>query len=299
MLLYERVIAPVSPVIVTRGYERFEGLYADVLTYAIYIVGALLVAGYLMLDEESKEPFRIRARRMVLVSALAVTGLMSMQHTASWAVAATLLGLLFIHSIGKRQMPVMVFMLLVGLTGFLFVGDQIGDRISSALETDIAVYEGEKDVGRAFHGRVSRWQNYINYWESRPALDKMLGISLTSERPQPAMLGSGIHNDFMRVAFASGLIGLFAYLCIYIALFAKSWQGTKADRFLAWGAMAIMLLYSVTTTPTLYFPLLYLCLPVFAFTVIPKRRLKPERARQHVKKNTPLLPHSAPRPAGR
>lgn len=289
MLLYERIIAPIGPLVETRGFTRYEGLYADVMSYAIYVIGSLLIACYFLLDEESKEPFRRRARRLIVVSGLAVLGLISMQHTASWAVATSVVGLLFLHSFGKRQMPAMLFLLAIGVSAYLIVGQEIGARVSGALETDLAVLEGEKDIGRAFHGRMTRWTIYLDAWDAMPAMDKALGVSLSSETPRINMLGSGVHNDFMRVMFTTGILGLFAYLGFYFAIFVKSFQAKKADRFLIWGAMGVMMLYSVTTTPTLYFPLLYLCLTVFAFALMPRRAWQPRRVPQGVPRGRPQM----------
>jgi O-antigen ligase len=227
-----------------------------------------------------------------------VVGLISMQHTASYGVAAAIIVLLFLHSFGKRQMPAMLFILAIGVVAYFVVGQEVGERVGGALATDIAVLEGEKDVGRAFHGRMTRWTIYLDVWDRMPTVDKVLGVSLSSEFPRLNMLGSGVHNDFLRITFTTGLFGLFVYLGFYFALFVKSLQAAKADRFLIWGAMAIMLLYSVTTTPTLYFPLLYLCLSIFAFALMPKRAWQPQRVRRRVPSQRPQMVPTAGGPAG-
>ncbi len=268
MLIYEQLVSPLSSVVYTRGYYRYEGLYADVVSYAIYIIGAWLIVGYFFLERGNRATFGRRAILLVAVGSLTVAGLLSMHHTASWGVAAAILALLAFHSLGKSNYPAFFLILVLGVAGSYVVGDTIGERIESALATDIAVIEGDKNVDRAFHGRVSRWRGYIETWTEMPLHAKLGGVSLSIDKPIGAMLLSGIHSDYLRITFSTGLIGLIFYLMFYIGIFARSWRSSSADRFLIQGAMAIILLYSITTTPTLYAPLMYLAMSILAYGAI-------------------------------
>ena len=276
MQLYERFIGPVGEAVQTRGHERFEGLFADVVSYAIYIIGALLIACYFFLQERSGISFRSRAILLGIVGMLTVMGLVIMHHTASWMVAAMLFGLLSFYSIQKGQISTIVFVVVLLVVGYVGFGDSISERLGSALQTDIAVLEGEKDIDRAFHGRVWRWKMLTAYWMEKPLLDKMIGLSVSSMSIEYWMLGSGIHNDFMRIICVTGIIGFLLYALYYVVLFRSSTQMKIEDRFLIHGGMLIMLMYSVTTTPTLYSPLLYLIFSIFAFGALPKsKRISP------------------------
>ncbi|MBX2819505.1 MAG: hypothetical protein KTR29_07480 [Rhodothermaceae bacterium] len=274
MQLYERFIGPVGQAIQTRGHERFEGLFADVVSYAIYITGALLIACYFFLQERSGKSFRSRAFLLGSVGMLTVMGLVIMHHTASWMVAAMLVGLLSFYSMRKRQFGTIVFVIVLLVIGYVGFGDSVSERLGSALQTDIAVLEGEKDIDRAFHGRVWRWKMLTAYWMEKPLLDKMIGLSVSSMSIEYWMLGSGIHNDFMRIICVTGIIGFLFYVLFYLVLLQSSTQMKMEDQFLIQGGILIMLMYSVTTTPTLYSPLLYLIFSIFAFGALPKSKRK-------------------------
>jgi len=285
MLLYERLVEPVSSLVYTRGFGRYEGLYADVVSYAIYIIGALLISCYFFLNADSAVPLKKRALLLTVVGSLTVLGLLSMHHTTSWGVAAAVVGLLLLYSIGKQQISTLTFVLLLGIVGYFFVGNTIGERLSTALQTDIAVIEGKKDVNRSFHGRMSRWKRYVAYWDDEPLLDKLLGTAWTATDLDSSMLGKGFQNDYLRNIFVAGLLGFCAYLLAYLVLFVRSIKMANQDKFLVQGGMAVILLYSITTTPTLYAPLLYLVFSIFAYAALPQPvrlrvpvwRVKPHR----------------------
>ena len=106
-----------------------------------------------------------------------------------------------------------------------------------------------------------------------------------AETPPWHMLLSGTHSDYLRVIFSSGLLGFAAYLTFYLMLFFKSWDKEKSGKFVIQGAMAVMLLYSITTTPTIYFPMLYFIFPIFAYATLPQparqRKMIPQARHQH------------------
>jgi len=272
MLILERALGPVGRLIYTRGYYRYEGLYADVLSYATYFMVSLLVVSYLFLDQASQEPFRRRAARLVVVGAVCVLGLLSIHHTATWGVAAALLILLMLHAF-RGQLGLGAFVLLLGFAGYLLTGDEIKERLSTATATEMAVLEGEKDVDRAFHGRVARWKYYYDVWTRVDPVEKWFGTHLNPYDPVGGLMG-GTHNDYLRIALVTGLVGLALYVGLYAMLLLKSVTMPVGERFVVRGAAAVMLLYSVTTVPTLYPALLYAVFAVFAYGALPRERVQ-------------------------
>ena len=271
MLLYERFVSPLGRVIQTRGFGRFEGLYADVMSYAIYMIGAFCIACFLFLDESNRDTFNARARKLTLIGGLVVAGLISMHHTSSWGVAAALVALAVWHILGRRSLPAFVLVLLVGGAVALTVGETIGERISTALQTDIAVIQGEKDTRYAFHGRMWRWQMHLEEWSEISLPAKLLGVPVAAPDGWWGGMLTGVHNDYLRVLFASGWLGLITYLSFYVLLYYKTLNKPKSDQFLIRSGIVVMMLYSITTVPTLYAPLLYLALSIFAYAALPQR----------------------------
>lgn len=283
MLLFERLVMPLDQLVHTRGYGRYTGLYADVVSYGIYVIGALLIACYFFLDHENLEPPKKRMWRLVIIGSLSILGLLSMHHTASWGVAAALLVLLTLHAAGSKKFSLVAFVVFIGIAGLLLVGDRIQERVGTAIQSEIAVLEGEKDIRYALHGRMSRWSRYFAEWEDVMLVEELFGANLNFD-DNVGGVQAGIHNDYLRMLFSTGIVGLVVYLLFYVLLFVKTLSMSSDEKFLVRGAMAIMLLYSITTVPTLYAPLLYLTLCVFAYGALPpsERRVRvPQMRRPH------------------
>ena len=88
-------------------------------------------------------------------------------------------------------------------------------------------------------------------------------------RIEYTMLTSGIHNDYMRIICVTGIIGFILYALYYAALIQRSFGLRMEDQFLVQGSIMMVLMYSVTTTPTMYPPLLYLVFSIYAFGSLP------------------------------
>jgi hypothetical protein len=70
--------------------------------------------------------------------------------------------------------------------------------------------------------------------------------------------------------FSSGIVGLCAYLLFFVQITVRALFAARSDRYLVWSVVALILLYSITTLPTLYSGLMYICLPVLAFGSRPR-----------------------------
>lgn len=269
MLLYESLIDPFdSGVVNTRDFDRFNGLFADVMSYAIYVIGAFLIVSYFLLHSIGKPSFKRKAVEFSAIGIITTLCLLNMHHGSSWAVFAALSLLLVFHLFSLRLAPVLLLVVTVAAGGYFLVGSAVEQRVATMFSTEMAVLDNEEKAGRIFHGRGYRWMRYVDDWKAAPMSAKLLGITVSDRAPDRAKLLSGTHNDYFRIGFASGLIGLVVYLFAIMLFGFAAFRKPRAERYLLLGAVAIVLLYSVTTTPTLYAPLMYLCLPVFAFGVI-------------------------------
>ena len=268
MLLYESLVSPFGSVVNTREFDRFNGLYADVMSYAIYVMGAFLIVCYFFIRSVRTGSFKKSSIGFGLMVIVTLLCLVNMHHGSSWAVFAGVGALLVLHLSSLRTAWVLLFVAVVSGVAYFVVGEEMEKRVTSMYSTELAILDEEESMARAFHGRGYRWMSYFKEWKEYPIAAKVLGISVTSSKPDRSKLLSGSHNDYMRVAFSAGLIGLAIYLLLFLMLFRQALLQRGPERFLILGAMAVVLLYSVTTTPTMYAPLMYLCLPVFAFAVL-------------------------------
>ena len=88
------------------------------------------------------------------------------------------------------------------------------------------------------------------------------------------MISGGMHSDYVRLLFLSGLIGLIFYLIFLFSLLKRVLSMQMPERFLVMGAIGIVLLYSITTCPLNYAPFIYYIFPILAYASLPKNVLK-------------------------
>lgn len=292
LLIYEHVIGPISTQ-VTRGSEvRYHGGYADVGNYAFYIIGSFLILSYFYLQKRRLQPGSFLSKRaLILFFPLVLLGLFSIKHTSSWAVFAMLFVLLLFFRYLTRGFSLPFLIIILGIS---ILSQSIFEaQIRPLVTTEIAVLKGEVDIERSFHGRAVRWKRYFAIWEKMPIISRVFGVSLyefntSAERIKfetdyhvrekiPVMVSGGMHSDYVRLLFLSGILGLVLYLVFIFRLYLTSKRFDRADRFLIIGAILVILLYSVSTNPNLYQPLLYFILPIFAYSLLPLRVVKEEK----------------------
>lgn len=267
ILLYELIISPISPesLSISRGGgSRYRGFYADSFSYAIYITGSVFSAFYLFLNKTKKDSKDLYL--MAGVFFIAIIGLISIKHTASWVVFSSLVILFFIVQLKSFKG------ILIGSLFFLIVLPLVGQyvyetQINPLIAKEFYVLEGDAPIERSFNGRMTRWINYFNWWEEMDVFSKFLGISNSGHPKAPIMIGGNAHNDFIRLFFLSGLPGLISYLVFLFNILIIGLKQKPADAFLIIGSFLMVFLFSITAMPTLYVSLLYLIVPVFIYAI--------------------------------
>ena len=84
------------------------------------------------------------------------------------------------------------------------------------------------------------------------------------------MVSGGMHSDYVRVIFLSGILGFIFYMLFLLNLLMRARKIAIPERFLVFGGVGTVMLYSVSTNPLLYFPLLYCVFPIMAYASLPK-----------------------------
>ena len=153
----------------------------------------------------------------------------------------------------------------VAAIGFFLGSGEMTARVKGMFDTDLRILRGEKSTRQAFHGRMQRWTHHIEGWRELTPMAKAIGVVMDGAEQRTGRIGAGIHNDYLRILFSSGMIGLAAYLLFYVQLLIHTLLARRSERYLVWSVVAFILLYSMTTLPTMYSGLMYLCLPVLAF----------------------------------
>lgn len=267
LLLYEVLISPIR-IEHSRGLERIQGNFADVTNYGFYVNLSFLILAYFYFTQKSKSYSFKNLWPLGTCVALSILCLLKINHVASMGVFLGQIALFFLYNIKSKRTGLLTLFLAISIIGVVAYSDQIVNVIQPLIGTDLAVYQGEKENERLLHGRVGRWKVMFQDFSSLPIFSQMFGMP-TSFTNSFSFVSSGTHNDYMRILFFTGYLGFFAFLNFLWVLYKKSRLLDVPQQFLAIGALGVLCMYSVTVNPTIYAPLLYMLLAVFAFIALP------------------------------
>ncbi len=268
---YELIFGPIN-IQISRGLERFQGSYADVMNYAVYTSCGLLIIFYSFIEKPKSVSPRTITILLIVAIVYTILILFNIHHTASFAVVAAL-GILFIFTVTKANLG--VGLLVISIAGLLFfiVGPEaISNQVTPLIETDIKVYEGEKQNDQLLHGRVGRWMGFLDFFNSKGSIVQFLGLPLGMDHPY-SYIAKGSHNDFVRMLMVCGYLGLITYVLILINIGTRIIGHKIAFTFVGLGTLTIVLLYSVSLTPLLYATLMYIIMSVYAALALPKHMM--------------------------
>ncbi|HNP48120.1 MAG TPA: hypothetical protein PKK99_09420 [Bacteroidia bacterium] len=292
---YELVFGPIRPTYLSEGRgggSRIRGQYGDIMSYAVYITGAFMIFTYLYIDGIYSKWWagkkKITSANMFIVFVICLAGLVSIKHVSSWTVFLFLCGVMFVFN-SKRSKgmvgTIFFLVLLLPIFGPILYESQIKPLINK----EINVVNGDAEVNRAFNGRVDRWENYFAIWNDLPLYSHFVGISFTGEEKSPIMLSGGMHSDYVRNLFLGGFFGLSVFLLFFLVTFNRNSRFKIPERYLIVSSVGIFVLYSISTLPTLYLPMLNYLLPVYAFAFLPKSRAYPGTAQPRAQQPFPAV----------
>jgi O-antigen ligase len=268
IFLFEIFINPVK-VLKTRGLERIQGSYGDVMNYAIYMSLGFLIMCYFYLRNKNTKSIIKMNRNLIITIALSLACLFKISHTASYGVFLVILLLFIVYNLKTNKTTGIILIVTIGSLGYFFGASTIEEKIAPLIQTDIAVYEGKKENERLLHGRVGRWKQMIEEYSEFSVPAQLFGMPLKIMNTYP-YVGTGSHNDFVRILFYTGFFGLITYLAILLNIFRRMRFLASNETFLTIGTFMILFMYSVSTCPTLYAPMLYIIYSVICFISLPK-----------------------------
>ena len=277
LLAFETFVHPINAEMISEGRGggyRFHGTYSDSMNYAIYFIGAFLVSCYFFLDKvyanrslREKPP----TVKMIAVFLLCLGGIISIRHVSSWAVFIAVLGWLMVFN--SRKLKGVIVAVFFGLIILPFFAQSIYEKqIEPLLQKEISVVNGDAEIETSFNGRFSRWERYFEIWDKMPVYAHFFGVSFTNFEEVPIMVGGGMHSDYVRVLFLTGMFGLLIYLLFILLILSRRKNFKPPERFLILTSLTTLLLYSVSTLPLNYIGYMQLLLPIFAFALLPKQK---------------------------
>lgn len=273
---YEVIVGPIR-VEESRGLTRIQGFFGDVVNYGIYLMQGFLVSAYFHL----RRPKGVERKSLIRVGItflIAVGILMNIHHAASLGIFSCLV-LLFLWYERHRSPTLVAFLSGLIIVGGLYFGRSfLQKEIVPLVEEEIEVFRGEARTSKLLHGRVDRWERMWERFSSEGPWVLFFGYPLGEGYPYQ-MISAGAHNDLLRILFFTGFFGLIIYLSILRRIAARLRYLSKPHHFLSTGALLILILFSITTTPTMYPPMLYVLYSIFAFTALPQRPSKKDDER--------------------
>ena len=212
---------------------------------------------------------KYRMRLLIFVLILGIISLIRIVHASSIGVSLTIIILFALFYFQRNIFQALLFVSIGAVLVISFGSGVFEERIRPLISADIEVYSGERDEGQAFHGRMSRWERMWGDFAVQPVTSQFFGVPLSIKEPYK-YITAGTHNDYLRVIFLSGFIGLVVYLLFLFNIFLRIKNLTAPYKFLLLGALLTMVLYSISTAPNLYAPLIYVVYSVYAFALLPK-----------------------------
>jgi hypothetical protein len=274
VLIYELVFGAIR-IVESRGMERIQGSFGDVVSYGIYLAFCFLIATYFYFTRKGKLPKIKRTRLVLIVGGLSLLTLMNIHHVASYSIFISILLLFMVFNFRTNKGAAFVLSFLFFLIFYIFGQPLIEEKIAPLLETDISVYEGEKGTEKLLHGRVGRWTRMLEIFTNENVFSQFFGYPTTFNYAYH-FVGVGSHNDYMRILFLSGYFGLFYYLALLLMVFKGARRLFNSTKYLVYGVLIILLLYSISIVPTYYPPFMYVVMSVFAYVALPKELQRSE-----------------------
>lgn len=242
LMIIEYFVSPFSRSMGNTSIEYVKGFFADPFSYGMYL-NILLITGLRSNHTSSYQ-------RIVLVVLLGGSiVLFTIGHLASMGLLIILAAYKYLYRIGKGG--AIPYLVIIAATLY-FVRAEIaedtmpGQQISNELE----VLSGIRPMEQGAHGRMSRWMLYLDSWSKENTLVQVIGMPYTFTSGIEQWISGDVHNDFLRMMFTVGVLGLFIYLFVLFRLvFIRVGDTTFAIEYQS--MIIIIVVYSFTALPLL------------------------------------------------
>ena len=130
----------------------------------------------------------------------------------------------------------------------------------------MALIAGENILEKTylFHGRVGRWVRHLDMFSQESTFNQYFG-GIGSKYPY--LMEHGPHNDYLRILFSTGYIGLILFVIFLLSLSLFSLKLKREHSYMLLSLVLLIALYSITLTPTTYIDVIILFMAVVVFNV--------------------------------
>ncbi len=269
VLSYEIIFEPIKYVYNTAsrgGGLRLSGFFADLFGYMSYLIGGYIAYSYFFL-KGLKYGTKIRLfkpKYYAIMTLLFFIGIFNLRHQASWAVSLVIITLLafYARSYASSIQYLVVFIIVI-IAGYYFYTYVF--EILYAKEINVAA--GDEKQDRALNGRVWIWNKYFVYWWKFGSLSKTIGVGFSTHPIAKIMISGGMHSDYVRLFFTTGIVGAFLYLISIFNFVVSAFKKQTVEiRFIFISTIIVLLMYSISSAPLLASgALMYFILAIISF----------------------------------
>lgn len=224
----------------SKGLQRANGFYHDMVTSRMYVLQGLITLAYIKFSP------RLTIKTWLSWTLLLLFLFSSFTLFSKALIGILVLGALFLLIFTKQKISNYV---VGGLLFFVLILSNLAtivETTTTLFSSELEYNTGELDESsRLFSGRGGLWKGYLNQFESSTFLEKSIGFGINSGRT---------HNEFLRILILSGVIGLVAYSLFIIRLISKALKSAFKSQlsFIVVFSLAIMLIDSISVVWGLY-----------------------------------------------
>ncbi|PWK18012.1 O-antigen ligase family protein [Xanthomarina spongicola] len=225
----------------TIGMTRYVGFYHDAFPVRFYGLMTLLVI--LIYNSIFKTKSFLLKGFMALMSIGAFFSIYLVFSKAAVGIIGLWIVILLLFSKSKIKQ---VFSIIIGLSVILIVfGDTFFDSIEQLFSKEIGYESGEvKDARYTLAGRGYIWQEAWDFWTTKQSVFfQWVGDGL--QRP--------VHNEFLRVLLANGIIGLILLVIFVFTMLKNVFKIHKNIRIFGLMLFGMYLIDCIGLVPGVYY----------------------------------------------
>jgi hypothetical protein len=252
---------------------REKSSFADVVNYGIYFNILLLAILYFYLKSRFYKKVVLKPTFTIVIILIAIGLLthLSIKHLSSVAVSLLICSI-FIYYTSKKSMGNFVIGIGIAVTVLFSIGDKFYENVmEDRMKREVQVLEGKRNKSQALHGRMSRWEWLTNDFSKSSTIAIFFGYPLDMKYANH-MIGVTPHNDFLRITFFTGFLGLATFLWFLLMVFRRIKHLMVSERFLCYTSLLVFILYAISTVPTFYPGFNNFIFTVFAFVSLPLKK---------------------------
>jgi len=252
-LFYEILFNPIREVYNTDsrgGGLRLSGFYSDLFGYMSHLICGFIAYCYFYIKyNKNKKHFVFSNLGFIVVYLISLVGIYNLRHQASWAVSLILV-LIFVYFVRKKSSVLQFFYYSLIFSG---IGFYFYTEIFEVLfAKDINVYQGNAEDTAALNGRVGIWKKYFAYWLEFSFISQWFGSGFSFHEKASVMMSGGMHNDYIRLFFSTGIVGILCYLSFLFYLVRNALRIKVLEmKYLMLASVLVIMLYSISSLPLL------------------------------------------------